>query len=606
MTPLAQRTPHWRLYLNVLTPWLIVVLLIALLSINSVRTLGAVRAYVGGESLWSKARADAVQHLRNYATSHDDRDFALFEQALAVPLGDRRARESLQSTHPDLKVIRQGLLDGGNHPDDIPGMIDLFNNFGDMALFRESLQAWQRGDALIAQLQATARQLQQQVRRQDAVTHIQATLREVHQLNEALCDTEKAFSASLGAASRFTGQWLTLSIGLTALMLSLASLVLIRRALKRQAAYQHDLAQANRRWELAVAGTDLGLFEIDGRLGQVMLDAHAAALYGLAPADTCLQRDEVGRLIAPEDWPKATQCITEAFGSGELFKLTVRVALPGGDTRYLETTGRRHDDLSPPATRLIGVVRDVTQEKAREQLAVARDAAEKVAQAQRAFLSRLSHELRTPLNAILGFAQLMAIDRQHPLPAPQQRQVEWILGAGEQLLSLVEDVLDLSKVEAGEVRINLISTDLATVVQTSLALIDGARQRFDIAIDNRLPDPAPMVLADPLRLQQVLMNILINACKYNKPGGQVRIEAHVDGDQVCIDISDDGIGLSNDDVRELFQPFRRVTAVSAKVEGSGLGLYIVKQLLERMNGSVAVRSTPGVGSCFMVRLPRPA
>lgn len=601
MMAAAKHASNWRLYLNVLTPSLIVVALVGWLAITSVKTLGAVRAYVGGESLWSKARADAVQHLRDYALTHDEQDFAQFERALLVPLGDRRAREGMGRLELDTEQITRDFEAGGNHPDDIAGMIELFTRFGDLPMFSETLDAWQRGDALIEQLQTKARQLRQQVHMHDDVLHAQATLREIDRINDVLSTTEKAFSASLGAASRITGRGLTFSIGLTALVLSLGSLILIRRTLQKQAAQQHDLGQANRRWELAVAGTELGLFEIDGAKGLVMLDARAAALYGLEPAPTCLARDEMGRLIAPDDLAKASKVVDQAFRSGELFKLTVLVNTRHSHGRHLETTGRRHDD---DAQRLIGVVRDVTQEHARAQLAVERDAAEKVAESQRAFLSRLSHELRTPLNAILGFAQLMAIDRQHPLPPPQRKQVHWILDAGEQLLSLVEDVLDLSKVDNGEISIALQSTDMAAVMQASLALVDGARQRFEVRIDNRLPQPAPQIMADPVRLQQVLVNLLINACKYNKPGGHVTIEAHEEGDQVCIEIADKGIGLSAQDASELFQPFRRVASVSARVEGSGLGLYIVKQLVERMNGSVSVRSELGVGSCFTVRLPK--
>jgi len=141
------------------------------------------------------------------------------------------------------------------------------------------------------------------------------------------------------------------------------------------------------------------------------------------------------------------------------------------------------------------------------------------------------------------------------------------------------------------------------VLKSSLNLVESARQRFDVEIVNRLPDPTPLVLADPKRMLQIFVNLLTNGCKYNKQGGHLFVDAHVDDSMLCIDFTDDGIGLDPQDAAELFQAFRRVTSVSSKVEGSGLGLYIVRQLVERMQGSVSVSSELGVGSRFSVRLP---
>ncbi|MGC4062731.1 MAG: HAMP domain-containing sensor histidine kinase [Aquabacterium sp.] len=602
MNDLARRPPGWRLYVNVLAPSLAVVVVVGALAMSSVKVLGAVRAYVGGESLWSKARADAVQHLRTYAVNKDPMEFEQFKQALTVPLGDRVAREEMAKPQRDMALIRRSLAAGGNHPDDIDGMITLFIRFGDMAMFKDALGAWQLGDNLIARLQDRALVLKEFINKGDQIG-TQVTLHDIQQLNESLRDAEVQFSASLGVASRFTERLLLASVGLSAVLLSLASLLMIRRTLRRQTEQQDAMAQANRRWELAVAGSDLGLFELDAQTRQVSIDARTAAMYGLDAQPTVLQRDEVRRFIAPEDVLPSAHAIETALKSRELVKITVRTILPDGQSRHIETTGRVLEDASSKATRLIGVVRDVTQEKARAQLAVERDAAERVAASQRAFLSRLSHELRTPLNAILGFAQLLSIDRTHPLAGQQEKQVRWILDAGDQLLNLVEDVLDLSKVETGEVSMHIQPCDPAAVLHASLNLVESARQRFQVEITDRLPSPAPLVLADPKRLLQIFVNLLTNGCKYNNPGGHLHVDAHVEDRMLCIDFIDDGIGLAPQDAAELFQAFRRVTAVSAKVEGSGLGLYIVRQLAERMQGSVSVSSELGVGSRFTVKLP---
>lgn len=581
-----------------------IVSVVGLLAIGSVKALGAVRAYVSGESLWSKAHNEAVQHLRDYASSHAPQDFALFEAALKVPLGDRRAREGMMQPHHDMAGIRQDFLDGGNHPDDIDGMVQLFSYFGEQALFKPSLQAWAEGDALIAQLQDTSQTLVRQISRQAAPEDIKATLAHINEINIRLLHTEMTFSRNLASASRLTEQLLIGMLLLAVAGLSLSGYLVTRQGLVRQQAYQQDLARANRRWELAVVGSELGLFDMDVDADAVTLDPQGAALYGLPKGTTTVSGQTLLQRINPEDRSRARRALEDARGGHNLIRLTVQITLPDGQTRYLETIGSQPESDDARAPRLIGVIRDVTQEKARARLAMERDAAEKIAASQRAFLSRLSHELRTPLNAILGFAQLLSMDRQPPLPPTQHKQVEWILDAGQQLLKLVEDVLDLSKVDAGEISIDLQDCDLGAVLDSSLVLIESARQKNDIAIINGVQGGSLRVAADAQRLQQVLINLLTNACKYNRPGGHVAIDAHEEGGLVRIDIADNGIGLTPEDAASLFQPFRRVASASLGIDGTGLGLYIVKLLVERMGGTVTVSSEHGVGSRFTVSLPK--
>jgi signal transduction histidine kinase len=607
MTPTVRRPPAWRIYLYVLLPFVVIVSLVGTVTIGSVAVLGAVRAYVTGESLWSKARNEAVQQLLGYAEHGDATAFQQFERALAVPLGDRRAREAMLRDPPDVATAREGLLAGGNHPDDIGKMIELFHYFGDKPLFKDSLNAWIEGDRLIARLQVEARQLRLQRTQGASEADLAATVASIRDTNADLFHAEIAFTRHLGQASRTTEHLLMGSTVALALALSIVGYLVMRRGLKREQQYQREQARALRRWELAVEGAGLGLFEVDAANGQVTLDARAAVLYGLPPHRVELSGTELMARIAPEDRHRADEALRDAARSRNAFRLTVRTQLPDGGSRQLESLGgqpahgRRATDRPE---RLIGVVRDITQEMASAQLAAERDAAERVAASQRAFLSRLSHELRTPLNAILGFAQLLAMDHLHPLPPTQHQQVNWILDAGQQLLKLVEDVLDLSKVEAGEIGITLQHCDLGTVLDHSLVLVESARMQHGVTIERRVASNGAAVVADPQRLQQVLVNLLTNACKYNRPGGRVTVDTREASDHVCIDIADNGIGLSEQDAKELFQPFRRVAAASAKVEGTGLGLYIVKQLVERMGGAVTVHSEPGQGSRFSVSLPK--
>lgn len=593
----------WRLYLGLLAPSLIVVCTVALLAITSVKVLAAVRAYVSGESLWSKARHEAVQHLLDYAHTRDPLRYAHYENILVVPLGDRQARLEMERKHPDMARIRSGFIQGGNHPDDIDGMVALFRNLGDQPLFSDALAAWVEGDALIDRLRETARTLRVQVERGDPPAELTPTVMALRDINDQLTYIEKRFSASLARAARVTESLLMGAIVLSALLLSAISIGVMRRLLSRQAAHQQALQAANERWQLAAAASEVGLFEIDIDRDLIHMDGRASSLYGLGDEGATLPRPQVRQMVDAQYRDHLRQGMSDSVAHGVGLKQRHLTHGADGVTRLLETTGQMDPAGKGHGQRMVGVVRDITAEQAQADMAAQRDAAEQVATAQRAFLSRLSHELRTPLNAILGFAQLLHLDTGRTLSAPQAQQVQWILTAGQQLLALVEDVLDLTKVEAGEIRMNLQPVPVGPAMGASLALLEGVATRHQVSFINRLPAEALHVQADPHRLQQVFMNLLSNGCKYNRPGGHVSIDARQDGAQVVIEIADDGIGLSPEEAAQLFQPFKRVATTPHAIEGTGLGLYIVKQLVERMGGQVSADGQPGQGARFTLRLP---
>ena len=596
------RQAPWRSHVSVLAPSLTMVVLIAILAINVVNALGAVRAYVGGESLWSKARNEAMQHLLQYGKSHDPADLAAFRAALKPIENNRLARETMSRPELDQPLARAQLIAGGNHPDDVNHMIVLFRRYGDLWVFKDALADWVRADGLIDELKLQANHLQALRTSSGSQAQEARALETISRINANLKTLELRFTANLGHASRLTETALIGSVALIAATLSLLSIVLTRRALSKQAQHQADLSAINKRWELASASAGLGVYELDAATQAVHLDAKAASLHGLPSRACVVERSRLSALVVPEDLVTASAQIDEALSSGGVFNTTYRVQVQGQGPRTLAATGRLVQKESATTVRMVGVMRDVTDEMARAETALQRDAAERVAKTQRQFLSRLSHELRTPLNAILGFAQLMLLDRTRPLHSTHERQTQLILTAGKQLLTLIEDVMDLSKVESGDIPMTLQAVDVVTSVQACIPLVDGIRAQMDLTVVDQLPPQPLMVQADPHRLQQVVMNLLSNACKYNRPGGKIEIGSRQDGQHVVIHISDTGIGLSAEDAEQLFQPFKRI-APQPEIEGTGLGLYIIKQLVERMNGSVSVQSQPGVGSCFTVRLP---
>jgi signal transduction histidine kinase len=591
----------WRFYVSLLALPLTVVVIVTALAIGAVNVLSAVRAYVGGESLWSKSRSEAVQHLLRYAESHDEADLQRFHSTLSVIHFDRLARETMMRPGFDDAEARGYFAAAGNAPQDVGKMVTLFRYFGHLWLFNEARETWARGDSLVDQLQARAEQLRQVVAAGAPNERVRAAVAKVMDVNAELQRAERHFSITVGQTSRQTETLLIASLVTIACVLTLVSLLQMRRVLLKQAEQQAALDAVNRSWELASKSVGIGLYEMDHAAQTISLDAKSAEFHGLGTQPVVVPRATVRALIIEEDAAPTRGGIDAAIDTGELYKIVYRVRWPDQSVHALEATGRLLRPTPAEPGRLVGVLRDVTDELARTETASRREAAERVAQAQRQFLSRLSHELRTPLNAILGFAQLMMMRTDQLSPA-QTRQLEMIFGAGKQLLALVEDVLDLSKVESGDVRVEQREVDVCATLRACAALIEGQRARLGVALVDRLPATPLMALADPQRLQQVFTNLLTNACKYNRPDGQVLLEARLSGDQVLIDITDTGIGLGEDDIAQLFQPFKRV-APGTHIEGTGLGLYIVKQLVERMQGCVSVRSNRGQGSCFTVALP---
>ena len=248
-------------------------------------------------------------------------------------------------------------------------------------------------------------------------------------------------------------------------------------------------------------------------------------------------------------------------------------------------------------------------EQARTEAEMAREEAERANAAKSEFLSRMSHELRTPLNAILGFGQLLELER---LPSAQGESVRHILGGGRHLLELVDEILDLARVESGEALVRPEELDLGPLLAKVAGLIEPLARERDVSL-RVAPSAGPTghVLADRRRLQQVLFNLLSNAVKYNRPGGEVTLGVQegvpspetAGGSRRRIFVRDTGLGIEAVGLTKLFTPFERLGAAYGPVEGTGLGLAVSKQLVEAMGGTIGVESTPGAGSNFWVELP---
>jgi signal transduction histidine kinase len=241
----------------------------------------------------------------------------------------------------------------------------------------------------------------------------------------------------------------------------------------------------------------------------------------------------------------------------------------------------------------------------RDQLIVAKQEAEQASNAKSDFLSRMSHELRTPMNAILGFSQILEMDDEHPLNEIQLDQVHEISKAGHHLLELINEVLDLAKVESGRIELSVEPIPYNEVLNECLSLAKPLAAQRQISIYHNAAQASGFcVRADRIRIKQVILNLLSNAIKYNKDHGTITLELmQVDGEWVRLRITDSGAGIPPGQMQDLFQPFNRLGAEQGETEGTGIGLALSKRLIEMQKGTIGVESIPGNGSCFWIDLP---
>lgn len=483
----------------------------------AMNTLSSVRAFVEGEGLWSKAQKDAIVTLYQYSLSGDPADYDKFRSALQIPMGDRKARLEMLKPNASHEVIRQGFIEGGNHTNDVDGMIDLLQRFHKISYIHSAISAWTEADNELDKLLLLAEDMKATISKDGVRSQkISASRHEIAKINGNLTRLENMFSSSLGAGSRWLETLLITVLALTVLTVEGTGLYLTFR-------FSRNLNRSLK--ELMTTAKQVGSGNFSMR----------------APVHS---KDELGQLA---------------------------VALNEMTDELRASVGERKQ-------------------------------AESASQIKSIFLANMSHEIRTPLGIILGFNEIL---RTQDLSREERdRYMDIIDKTGKNLSRIVNDILDISKVEAGHLETEIQSFPVEDLFNELKTFFEFKAAKSNNKLVLRRNPSAPGIIAtDRLRLRQVLTNLLGNALRFTE-NGTITLTYDSSGDVLRFAIADTGIGLHPNQISKLFGLFSQADqSTTRKYGGTGLGLVLSRRLAEALGGDVVLERTgPGEGSTFVATI----
>lgn len=397
-----------------------------------------------------------------------------------------------------------------------------------------------------------------------------------------------------------------------------------------------DLRRSETRLQEAQQVARLGGWAFDVRTGEVSWSPEVFNIFGYDPSDSVPTFEQHRRNFPPKDFERLNQCLKRAFQDGEPYAVDLEIIRNDGSMGYVFAKGEPVLDEIGTPIRLTGILMDISDRKLAE--AQLQETNEQLARATRLkdeFLANMSHELRTPLNAILGMSEALQEQVFGSINEHQAQVIQTITSSGTHLLELINDILDLAKIESGQIQIHCQSASIPQIGHASVAFIKQQAFRKQIQLKLNITKDLPPVIVDDRRIRQGLINLLSNAVKFTPEGGQITLDICDIKDKpdysqfgaefspthdslsdstkpisqnainrIWIAVIDNGIGIAPEHLGTLFQPFLQIdSALNRQYDGTGLGLALVKRVVDLHGGRVAVRSTPDVGSCFSIELP---
>ena len=577
---------------------ILIVSTLVLFSGLSIEILSAIRAYVNGEGLWSKAQKDSVLFLTRYAATHSEEDFRRYQEAMRIPLGDHAARVELSRLNFDHRDARRGFLEGKNNPDDVERMIWLFRCCHSFAPLEKAIRIWEQGDVYIGQLNDLSEELH------EAITYGQATpagnarfLSKIYQVNDRLTPLEESFSQTLGEAARNI-QWLLWGLLMTGGTLLIGGGILTcSRLLVR-------FQEADRKYRQLVDTASDAILILNAETGKVLESNRKAEEMLGAPASRVIGMPQPLFPVqdAPDEgWEKFVANLQK--GAVSCREMRMRRA----NTQWISVEVSANLTRIGRRTVVQTIVRDITARKhAEDALRIARDRALEASHVKGQFLANMSHEIRTPMNGVLG---MLTVLQTTELDAEQKEFTDIAKDSADSLLTIINDILDFSRIEAGYLELHWEFFDFRSVAGRAMDMLRPKAEQKGLELAFIWDDSLPCSLrGDANRLRQILTNLLNNAIKFTEKGSVTLSVERRGGngapEWLWFEIRDTGIGISAEAQTRLFEAFSQADgSITRKYGGTGLGLAISKQIVDLMGGHIGVHSKPGAGSTFWFQFP---